>query len=93
MSKKLFIAAVEKTDNPLAPIILSDSFDAVVKLGKLMTPMSDKACCQQMIDNMLKAFTDDDLNTDGGDPNFICALCLLLVTSLEHFGRNLTKGK
>lgn len=87
--RKLMTSAIERTENPVAPIIMQEAYSAVNKLAKLMTPIAEsQAEVEIYSERLLREFSDAELNKIGGDPAFVIALCALLTQSLIEFAKS-----
>ena len=85
--KEKIAYSIERTGNPLAPIIIQSAHTAVEKLGALMTNEADKKTVEQYCEKIASVLSIDDevLNQIGGDPSFIMALSAILASSIEFY--------
>jgi len=87
--KRAFVKAIEKTGNPLAPVILQEAYGRVEALGQMFAECSDRDKVEAFADRLTAAFAEEDLDKHDGDPEFIMALAGLLSTSLVRYGSRL----
>lgn len=90
--KAKFIASIERTGDPFAPIKLEEAYKACSSVGKLFAHISDLQTTQAMSDRLLKDFPDE-MDNIACDPNFICALSGLLYEALAQYARGLDTDK
>lgn len=86
--KRRFIAAIERTGDPRAPIILNDAFGAIDALGRLMAYGNGPEKADAFAKTMLQGFPKD-MDHIASDPNFIVALSSMLSNALVAYGVNL----
>lgn len=84
-----FVAVIEATENPMAPIILQEAYSGVSKTGKLFASISNKEMVATITERLLKDFPDKEIDKLCSTPEFIMSLCGLLSQSLLSYGRGL----
>lgn len=88
--KEMFEAAIEKTEDPLAPIKLEKAYNGAISVGMMFAGTGDQARVEHFSRLLLNAFPND-MDVTASDPDFICALASLFATSIEYFGKSLNK--
>lgn len=81
--QEIQIALIEKTGNPMAPLIM-DKLACALDNAKVLFPCveADVETCQV---RLLKDFKDTELNQLASESVFITSLMILLITSLGGF--------
>lgn len=90
--KDIFIGLIEKTNDPTAPVIINKVFENCERLAKMLVPFGNNAEVQKMTDKLLQAFSKTD-DSFAHDPNFIIALCALLVQSIIEYARSVANDR
>lgn len=84
MQKRL----IERTQNPLASILVQDAATSVRKLhiNLLIEEGSTKEKVKELTERMSSVFgSEEELNKIAKTPEFVSALCLMLYTSIQEF--------
>lgn len=81
---RLFTRTIERTINPLAPLILQEASTSCSKIGRLMAPLGTKAATDAHADKLLSAYPKE-MDAVAGSPDFIIALTALLDAALVQF--------
>lgn len=84
--KRAFIASIESTEDPLAPIKLEKAYLAVTSLGAMFAQKKYQASADEYTKRLLKDFPDDDeLDKVCTEPGFLIALSGLFVAALGKY--------
>ncbi len=83
-TNELMAGLMERTDNPVAPIIMQNLATAINSAGVLFDCTNEAVmACQE---RLLKDFPDNpELNQLSSSPEFITALLIMLKTSIIRF--------
>lgn len=82
---------IERTQNPIAPIIVDKAYAAVNALGELCASIEpDKAKHEEMLDKLTSAWPEAELDHILNSPQAVCALCAMLAESLLGMVKGLT---
>ena len=87
--KKAWANAIEKTGNPLAPVLLQEAFGRVEQIGTMLAPICDQQKVEVYSQRLMGSWTDEELNAITAEPEFIMALAGMLSESLIRFGSKL----
>ncbi len=87
--KDKFIAAVEKTGDPMASIKLQNAYAGAEALGKMMATIADEKKTRLHREWLLTLYSDAELETAPGTPEFICVLSAMLAEAIVEYGRKL----
>lgn len=90
--KERFVNIIERTGNPMAPVIIQDAARACHQVGKLMIGLTDITKAKDITSRLLKDF-GEDIETISSTPEFIIALAGCLRTSLAEFVATIHKPK
>jgi hypothetical protein len=84
--KDFVIKLCEKTNNPLAPIILHKFENDVEKMASLvLVPLCKEDKTNTLSERLLKDFSNEELKTVSSDPNFLLALLAIVKESTIMF--------
>lgn len=84
-----FKTSIEATGNPLAPIILTEAYNSVIALGKMMASHAKPEIVEGIKSTLLSGWTDEQIDLLNSSPDFIITLASMLVSSLENYVGNL----
>jgi hypothetical protein len=91
-AQELMANAIRKTENPLAPMIIQDAYGAVDRLAKMLVAGKlDRSLVEAHKIELLSAFTDDELKAYSKRPEFLLALCAMLITALMDYAGDVVK--
>lgn len=85
--KERVVHLIEITQNPMAPIHLQELYIACMRVGQMLTVLTDRATATELQNRLLLDFSNEELNELSSKPEFIIALSACLVASIEGFIR------
>lgn len=88
--KARFIAAIEATGDPLAPIKLQDAHGAANRLGHLMANVADETKVNDISMTLLSGFPDE-MDHIACDPSFLMAVCAIFENAIVAYASHLTQ--
>lgn len=80
--KQRFIALIERTDNPLAPLIIQAAHNANERLGPLLAPLADREATKALTSKMMSSWSDEEMNALSTKPELVIALASMLNTAI-----------
>jgi hypothetical protein len=86
--KHKFIAAIEQTHNPMAPIILQNTYKSVEQAGSMFASIAERNRTADIKQDLLQAFPEN-MDDVAASPEFIVAVCALLAQALIQYGKKL----
>lgn len=81
-------SAIERTQDPTAPLKLQEAHKYVELVGKMMAGVADKDTTLEMLDNLTVSFPKN-MDKIAADPAYICALCNLLSNALVYWAKDI----
>jgi hypothetical protein len=90
--KKAWAALIERTEHPLAPIIVQEAYTNTDRLGRMLgsSPNTDKNKARAYMEKLLSNWTDEELNRICSEPEFVAALASMLCDSIKSYTRETT---
>jgi hypothetical protein len=74
---------IEATQDPTAPLKLQAAHTAVNALGQLMASVADEHVTTAVRDCLISQWPNDEIEMVCNSPEFVMALCGLLLTSMK----------
>jgi len=89
--RRKFAAAIEATQDPLAPIVLNQLYSSTERVGRMFASNDgvNKEEVLQYTARLLKNFPDRKIDKISATPEFIIALCGMLSSALIGYGNKL----
>jgi len=90
--KLAFPALIERTGDPLAPILLQEAHKHVSLVAKMLVATCDSGVTRTYKEMLLQAWPDDSIDDICGSPEFIVALSAMISTSYEQYAVDTANG-
>lgn len=83
--KRKFIAAIEVTGDPMAPVALQEAYSSICRIAKIIAGSTNEGAVQNIATRLLQDFPNNEINDLSSQPQFIVALCGLLAQALVSY--------
>jgi hypothetical protein len=90
--KDFVSGVITRTQNPVAPILLQDLHGAATGMAKTLAAISSQEQVEHLSLRLLRDFSDTELKTIPGSPEFLMALCALVTEASVAFAQGSTKA-